>query len=164
MLYGLCQSAYEFYTVLWRCFSSIGMHCCKVDHAIISGTWTIPPHASIPALPLNVPLFVIIPVYIDNGLIVCNSLLLYDWIISELQKSIEIINMGEHFTLLHLFRAESTRSLSYLRGFRVEQVGISLAEIPPFFLFRVLAQSELSPGSVLAESSDSEFLARNGPS
>ena len=93
-LYSLCQSAFEFYTLLLRCFTSLGMHCCDVDHAVFSGTWAIPPHPSIPALPSNAPLFVIIPVHVDDGLIVCNSILLYDWIITELQKSIEIVDMG----------------------------------------------------------------------
>ena len=93
-LYGLRQSAYEFYTLLWKCFSSLGMHRCDVDHAVFSGTWTIPPHSSIPALPSNAPLFAIIPVHVDDGLVVCNSLPLYHWIIMELQKSLEIIDMG----------------------------------------------------------------------
>ena len=95
-LYGLRQSAYEFYTLLWKCFISIDMHRCEVDldHAVFSGTWTTPPHTSIPALPSNAPLFAIIPVHVDDGLIVCNSLPLYAWIISELQKSLEIIDMG----------------------------------------------------------------------
>ena len=33
-LYGLRQSAFEFYNLLWRCFTSLGMHCCEVDHAV----------------------------------------------------------------------------------------------------------------------------------
>ena len=93
-LYGLRQSAYEFYTLLLRCFTSLGFHRCEVDHAVFLGTWTTPPHPSIPSLPLNAPLFAIIPVHVDDSLVVCNSLPLYSWIISELQKSIEIIDMG----------------------------------------------------------------------
>ena len=93
-LYGLRQSAFEFYTLLWKCFASIGMHRCEVDHAVFSGTWIIPPHSSIPSLPSNAPLFAIIPVHVDDGLVVCNSLPLYLWIVAELQKSLEIIDMG----------------------------------------------------------------------
>jgi hypothetical protein len=47
-LYGLRQSAYEFYTLLLKCFATLGMHRCEVDHAVFSGTWTVPPHPSIP--------------------------------------------------------------------------------------------------------------------
>ena len=93
-LYGLRQSAFEFYSLLLKCFASLGMHHCDVDHAVFSGTWTVPPHSSIPALSSGAPLFAIIPVHVDDGLIVCNSLPLYNWIISELQKTIEIIDMG----------------------------------------------------------------------
>lgn len=54
----------------------------------------MPPHPSIPPLPNKMPLVVIIPVHVDDGLIICNSLLLYSWILSELQKSLEIVDMG----------------------------------------------------------------------
>ena len=93
-LYGLRQSAYEFYMLLLKCFNSLGMNRCEVDHAVFVGTWTSPPDPLIPTLPGNAPLFAIIPVHVDDGLIVCNSLPLYSWIISELQKTIEIIDMG----------------------------------------------------------------------
>ena len=93
-LYGLRQSAYEFYMLLLRCFTSLGFHRCEVDHAVFVGTWNTPPHPSIPSLSSDAPLFAIIPCHVDDSLIVCNSLPLYSWIISELQKSIEIIDMG----------------------------------------------------------------------
>ena len=70
------------------------MHRCEVDHAVFSGTWTVPPHASISALLSNAPLFAIIPIHVDNGLIICNSIPLYHWIIVELQKILEIVDMG----------------------------------------------------------------------
>ena len=47
-LYGLRQSAFKFYMLIWKCFTSLGMHRCEVDHAVFSGTWTVPPHHSIP--------------------------------------------------------------------------------------------------------------------
>ena len=93
-LYGLRQSAFEFYSLLLSCFNSLGMRRCEVDHAVFYGTWATPPHPSVPPLPSGVPLFAIVPVHVDDGLIVCNSLPLYSWIISELQKTIEIIDMG----------------------------------------------------------------------
>ena len=93
-LYGLRQSAYEFYMLLVRSFSALGLQRCDVDHAVFYGTWTVPPDPSIPSLPGNTPLYAIIPVHVDDGLIVCNSIPLYSWIISQLQKTIEIIDMG----------------------------------------------------------------------
>jgi hypothetical protein len=93
-LYGLRQSAYEFYMLLFRCFTSLGLHRCEVDHAVFTGTWATPPHSSIPPLPSNAPFFVIIPVHVDDSLVVCNSVPLYNWIMTELQKTIEIIDMG----------------------------------------------------------------------
>jgi hypothetical protein len=93
-LYGLRQSAYEFYMLLVRSFNALGLQRCDVDHAVFYGTWTVPPDPSIPPLPGNAPLYAIIPVHVDDGLIVCNSIPLYSWIISQLQKTIEIIDMG----------------------------------------------------------------------
>src|SRR5277367_6782771 len=49
---------------------------------------------SIASLSSGSPLFALIPVHVDDCLIVCNSLPLYAWIISELQKTIEIVDMG----------------------------------------------------------------------
>jgi hypothetical protein len=68
-LYGLRQSAYEFYMLLLNCFRSIGMHRCEVDHAVFIGSWPSPPHPSIPPLPASASLFAIIPVHVDDGLI-----------------------------------------------------------------------------------------------
>ena len=93
-LYGLRQSAYEFYMLLLHCFTALGMRRCEVDHAVFYGSWATPPHPSIPSLPHESPLIAIIPVHVDDGLIICNSLPLYSWILSELQKSLEIVDMG----------------------------------------------------------------------
>ena len=56
-LYSLCQSAFEFYMLLLRCFTSLGLHRCEVDHAVFTGIRTSPPHPSIPPLSSNAPLF-----------------------------------------------------------------------------------------------------------
>jgi hypothetical protein len=70
------------------------MQCCEDDHAVFYGSWSTSPHLSVPPLSSGDPLFAITPVHVDDGLIVCNSLLLYAWIISELQKTLKIVNMG----------------------------------------------------------------------
>src|SRR5277367_6059729 len=80
--------------LLLRCFTALGMRRCEVDHAVFYGSWSTPPHSSIPSLSSGDPLFAIIPVHVDDGLIVCNSIPLYHWIISELQKTIEVVDMG----------------------------------------------------------------------
>ena len=45
-------------------------------------------------MPTGQALIAIIPVHVDDGLITCNSIPLYAWILSELQKTLEIIDMG----------------------------------------------------------------------
>ena len=85
-LYGLHQSAYEFYMLLLRCFTTLGMHRCEVDHAVFYGSWATPPHPSIPSLPHETPLIAIIPIHVDNGLIISDSLPLYSWILTELWR------------------------------------------------------------------------------
>ena len=93
-LYGLRQSAFEFYSLLLCCFQSLGMQHCEADHAVFYGSWSWSPHPSVLALASGNPFFAIIPVHVDDGLIICNSLPLYSWILSELGKSLEIVDMG----------------------------------------------------------------------
>ena len=75
-------------------FTAIGMQHCEVNHANFYGSWSKLPHPSIPLLPNNAPFPAIIPVHVDDRLIICNSLPLYSEILSELKKSLEIIDMG----------------------------------------------------------------------
>ena len=35
-----------------------------------------------------------IPIHVDDGLAVCNSMLLYDWFVLEISKSIEFVSLG----------------------------------------------------------------------
>src|SRR5277367_4651752 len=63
------QPMSSMYMLLLKCFNSLGMNRCEVDHAVFVGTWTSPPDSLIPALPGNTPLFAIIPVHVDDGLI-----------------------------------------------------------------------------------------------
>src|ERR1700678_4381071 len=44
--------------------------------------------------PLRDPLFLIIPIHVDDGLGISNSLPLYNWFIMEMSKSNEIICQG----------------------------------------------------------------------
>jgi hypothetical protein len=93
-LYGLKQSSYEWHKLLSSTLATLGLIRCEADHAVFIGSWTIPPHVSIPPLPSGNPLFLIVPVHVDDGLAVLNSLSHYTWFISEISRSIEIVCLG----------------------------------------------------------------------
>ena len=92
-LYGLRQSSYEFYMLLLRLMVRLGLTHCEVDHVVFSGRWSSPPDASIP-MPSDGSDLLLIPVHVDDGLAVTNSIPLYTWFITELCKDIEVVDMG----------------------------------------------------------------------
>ena len=92
-LYGLKQSSHEWYKLLLSLLAALGLFQCEADHAVFIGQWTTPPHPSISMPPSGTPLFLIIPIHVDDGLAVCNSTLLYDWFVMEISKSIEFISL-----------------------------------------------------------------------
>jgi hypothetical protein len=93
-LYGLRQSSYEFYMLLRKLMTRIGMTRCEVDHAVFYGRWSTPPDNSI-SMPSNgEDLILMVPVHVDDGLAVTNSIPLYSWFITELSKELEIIDLG----------------------------------------------------------------------
>ena len=93
-LYGLKQSSHEWYKLLSSILATIGLLRCEADHAVFIGRWTTPPHLSVDMPSSGDPLFLIIPIHVDDGLTITNSLQLYDWFVSEISKSIEFINLG----------------------------------------------------------------------
>ena len=93
-LYGLRQSSYEFYMLLLRLMVRLGLTRCEVNHAVFSGRWSSPPHPSIPMPSDGADLILIVPVHVDDGLSVTNSIPLYNWFITELCKDIEVVDMG----------------------------------------------------------------------
>ena len=93
-LYGLKQASYEWYKLLSSLLGALGLLRCEADHAVFVGRWTTPPHPSIPLPPSGEPLFLIIPIHVDDGLAVSNSLPLYRWFVSEISKSIEFVCLG----------------------------------------------------------------------
>lgn len=93
-LYGLKQSAYEWYKLLSSTFATLGLLRCEADHAVFIGCWTTPPHDSIIMPVSGEPLLLIIPVHVDNGLAVTNSLSLYNWLVKEILKTIELVCLG----------------------------------------------------------------------
>ena len=93
-LYGLKQSSHEWYKLLSSTLSTIGLICCEADHAVFLGRWFIPPDPSIPLLPSGDPLFLIIPIHVDDGLVITNSLPLYKWFVLEIFKTIDFVCLG----------------------------------------------------------------------
>ena len=93
-LYGLKQSAYEWYKLLSGIFHSLSLSHCEADRAVFIGRWTTPPHLSIPALSFNSTLTLIIPIHVDDGLAISNSLPLYQWFVAEMSKKIDFVCLG----------------------------------------------------------------------
>lgn len=93
-IYGLRQSAYEFYILLLKLLLHLGLVRSELDHSVFIGRWASPPHASIPMPSDSKPLFLIVPVHVDDGLAVTNSTPLYNWFIDQLTPDLEIIDMG----------------------------------------------------------------------
>ena len=94
-LYGLRQSAFEFYTLLMALFLALGLIRCDVDHGVFFGRWTSPPDPSV-SMPTNGdPLVLFVPIHVDDGLAITNSLSLYRWFLFTLQKKLLIVDLGE---------------------------------------------------------------------
>jgi hypothetical protein len=93
-LYGLRQSAFEFYTLFSSLLLTLGMQRCEVDHGVFTGEWTNSPDPSI-AMPLDgTPLVLYVPLYVDDGLAVTNSEPLYTWFLATLAKRLRIVDLG----------------------------------------------------------------------
>ena len=76
-LYGLRQSAYEFYMLLLELLLDLGMIRCEVDHRVFFGRWVSPPDSSV-SMPLDgLPLVLYVPLHVDDGLAITNSSPLY---------------------------------------------------------------------------------------
>ena len=101
-LYGLRQSAYEFYTLLMSLLLGLGMVRCKVDHGVFLGEWMSPPDSSI-SMPLDGgPLLLYVPIHVDDNLAITNSPALYHWFLATLKKNLLIIDLGDCSKFLSL--------------------------------------------------------------
>ena len=58
------------------------------------GRWTTPPHPSIPPLASADPLFLFIPIHVDDGLAITNSTHLYDWFVKGISATINFVCLG----------------------------------------------------------------------
>jgi hypothetical protein len=92
-LYGLRQSAYEFYVLLMSLFLDLGMVRCDVDHGVFIGEWTSPPDPSV-VMPSSGPLVLYVPLHVDDGLGITNSTSLYGWFLRVLSQRLRIVDLG----------------------------------------------------------------------
>ena len=93
-LYGLRQSAYEFYMLFFPLLSGLGMVRCDVDHGVFFGEWVKSPDPSILMPSDGSPLILIVPIHVDDGLGITNSTQLYLWFLRMLGKNLHIIDLG----------------------------------------------------------------------
>jgi hypothetical protein len=75
-------------------FCSLGLSHCKADHAVFIRQWMTPPHSSVTMLSSGLPLTLITPIHVDDGLTISNSLPLYHWFTTEMSKKIDFICLG----------------------------------------------------------------------
>jgi hypothetical protein len=112
-LYGLRQSSYEFYTLLRKLMIRLGMTRCEVDHAVFYGRWSSPPDPSIQMPPDGDDLLLLVPVHVDDGLAITNSVPLYNWFIMELSKELEVVDLGpvSMFLAIRIHRDRTHRKI-----------------------------------------------------
>jgi hypothetical protein len=93
-LYGLRQSAFEFYTLFSSLLLSLGMSRCDVDHGVFVGRWTSSPDPSVSMSTNGDPLVLYVPLHVDDGLAITNSPALYAWFLATLAKRLLIVDLG----------------------------------------------------------------------
>jgi hypothetical protein len=163
-LYGLRQSALKFYTLLMSLFLDFGLIRCEVDHGVFYGKWTSPPDSSIPMPSNGDPLVLYIPIHVDDGLAITNSLHLYQWFLTILKKKLLIVDLGEcsKFLSIVIIRDRSKRQLWLSSHLYVSELlvewNLSNAKYPhtPFpYKFTIHDQP-----SALPEISDDELISK----
>ena len=112
-LYGLRQSAYEFYILIMSLLLALGMVRCEVDHGVFFGIWTSSPDASVEMPSDGHPLILYVPVHVDDGLAITNSASLYAWFLSVLSQRLHIVDLGpcEKFLNILIIRDRSRHCL-----------------------------------------------------
>jgi hypothetical protein len=112
-LYGLRQSAYEFYMLIMSLLLEFGMVRCEIDHGVFFGEWVSPPDSSI-AMPTDgSPLVLYVPLHVDDGLGITNSQPLYAWFLSILSKRLHVVDLGQcsKFLNILIIRDRASRRL-----------------------------------------------------
>ena len=112
-LYGLRQSAYEFYMLISSLLLALGMVRCEVDHGIFMGEWTSPPDPSITMPSDGTPLVLYVPLHVDDDLAITNSHSLYAWFLATLSVRLHIVDLGacSKFLNILILRDQPNRRL-----------------------------------------------------
>ena len=93
-LYGLHQSAFEFYMLFLSLLLDLGMTRCEVDYGVFIGEWKSSPDPSV-IMPLDGSSLVLyVPLHVDDGLAITNSHSLYAWFLVMLAKRLLIVDLG----------------------------------------------------------------------
>lgn len=93
-LYGLHQSAYEFYMLISSLLMGLGMIRCEVDHGIFYSLWKSSPDPSVSMPPNGQLLILYVPLHVDDGLAIANSPSLYAWFLASLSKHLWLVDLG----------------------------------------------------------------------
>ena len=112
-LYGLRQSAYEFYMLFFSLLVGLGMSRCECDHGVFFGEWSTPPDPSIPMPSDNSLLILLVPLHVDDGLGITNSEPLYLWFLKSLSHRLHVVDLGpcSKFLNILIIRDHSRRRL-----------------------------------------------------
>jgi len=112
-LYGLHQSAYEFYTLLCSLLLALGLSRCDCDHGVFFSIWSTPPDPTVSMPSDGSPLVIFVPVHVDDGLGVTNSQSLYLWFIKSLSRCLHIVDLGtcSKFLNIVIVRGRAARRL-----------------------------------------------------
>ena len=165
-LYGLRQSAFEFYTLFMSLILDLGMVRCEVDHGVFFGKWLSLLDFSIP-MPLNGdPLRLYAPIHVDDGLAITNSPSLYHWFLGMLRRKLLIIDLGEcsKFLSIVLFCDHPHRHMWMSSHVYVHELlaewGLLNATYPKTpFSHNILTQSTVPPNA-LPQISDIDLTAK----
>ena len=112
-LYGLKQSSYKIYMLLHKLMTHLGMTHCEVDHAVFYGSWSSLPADTIPMPSNGDNLILMVPIHVDDGLVITNSIPLYTWFLSKLSKELEVVDLSpiSMFLAIHIHHDRPCRKL-----------------------------------------------------
>lgn len=112
-IYGLKQAGHEWFLLFSSVLNELGLVCTEIDRAFFVGVWHSSPHSSVPMPPDGSPLYMLLPIHVDDGLVATNSSQLYAWFIDELNQRFKITNLGvaTMFLGIRITRDRSQRKL-----------------------------------------------------
>lgn len=96
-LYGLRESAYEFYTFLDAIMVRIGFKHLDIEHAVWLAVFVESPDPESVPMPVDgSPIIIIVPVHVDDGLVITNVPEAHVWLVRRMVEcGIEVVDMGD---------------------------------------------------------------------